>query len=317
MLLIVLLGTCDPQENISLVAILAFCVSFFSASQDIVIDAYRTEILEAHELGAGAALANFGYRIGALLSGSVALILSDSLSWSIVYSMMAIAMLVGVVATILSENSDCHDFAPRSLHQAVVAPLRDFASRTCALEILVFIVLYKLGDQMAVALTTKFMLEIGFSKTDIGLVVKGFGLVANIGGSILAGAWMARITLQRALVIFGIIQAVGIIPFAILAAAGKSYTCMTLAICAENFCTGMGTAAFLAFLMSLCNKRFTASQYAILSSLPAITRVLSGTPTGYMVEAIGWQMFFVLSTTAALPGLFLLFRYKHWKVPVA
>lgn len=296
-------------------AALAFFVCFFSASQDIVVDAYRTDVLEPNELGPGAALHITGYRIAMLVSGSIALILADRMSWSAVYFTMAGAMLIGVFATLMAPEPGVAVRPPLNLKDAVVSPLKEFFKRTGASEILGFIVLYKIDVVMAVALTTPFMLDLGFSNTDIGAVTKSVGLIATIFGTLAGGALMVRLGLKRSLWSFGIFQGVSTVAFMILAHLGHDYPAMVLAIGAENFCSGMGNAAFQAFLMSICDKRFTATQYALFTSFMALTRVAGGAPTGYMVKALGWQNFYLVCIFAMVPGLLLLTRYDRWTKP--
>ncbi len=305
----------DPAGATTLFAVLAFLVAFVSASQDIVVDAYRTEILEPVELGPGAGVHILGYRIAMLTSGALALILADRLPWKTVYLLMAGSLLVGVVASILSPEPALKEKPPASLKEAVVEPFVEFLSRPGALGILLFVILYKLDVVMATALTTPFMLELGFTKTDIGAVTKGLGMAATIVGTLAGGAVVARMGMKASLWIFGILQSVSTLAFLVLARLGHHYPAMVAAIGLENLCSGMGTAAYAAFLMSLCNKRFTATQYAILTSLMALTRVVVGAPTGYLAKAYGWEIYFLVSMLAAVPGLLLLLQYSRWTSP--
>ena len=305
----------DPAGATTLFAVLAFLVAFVSASQDIVVDAYRTEVLEPVELGPGAGVHIMGYRIAMLTSGAIALILADRLPWKTVYLLMAGSLLVGAVASILSPEPALKEKPPASLKEAVVEPFIEFLSRPGAVGILLFVILYKLDVVMATALTTPFMLELGFSKTDIGAVTKGLGMAATIVGTLAGGAVVARVGMKASLWIFGILQSVSTLAFLVLARLGHHYPAMVAAIGLENLCSGMGTAAYAAFLMSLCNKRFTATQYAILTSLMALTRVLVGAPTGYLAKAYGWEVYFLVSMFAAIPGLLLLLQYSRWTSP--
>jgi PAT family beta-lactamase induction signal transducer AmpG len=302
----------DPAGATTLFAVLAFLVAFVSASQDIVVDAYRTEVLEPLELGPGAGVHIMGYRIAMLTSGAIALILADQLPWKTVYLLMAGSLLVGVVASILSPEPALKEKPPASLKEAVVEPFLEFLSRRGAVGILLFVILYKLDVVMATALTTPFMLELGFTKTDIGAVTKGLGMAATIVGTLAGGAVVARMGMKASLWIFGILQSVSTLAFLVLARLGHHYPAMVAAIGLENLCSGMGTAAYAAFLMSLCNKRFTATQYAILTSLMAITRVIVGAPTGYLAKTYGWEIYFLVSMVAAVPGLLLLLQYSRW-----
>lgn len=305
----------NPAGATTLFAVLAFLVAFVSASQDVVVDAYRTEVLEPVELGPGAGVHILGYRIAMLTSGALALILADRLPWKTVYLLMAGSMLVGVAASVFSPEPQLEERPPASLKEAVAQPFVEFLSRPGALGILLFVILYKLDVVMATALTTPFMLELGFTKTDIGAVTKGFGMVATIVGTLAGGAVVARAGMKASLWIFGILQSVSTLAFLALARLGHHYPMMVAAIGLENLCSGMGTAAYVAFLMSLCNKRFTATQYALLTSLMAITRVVVGAPTGYLAKTIGWELYFLVSMLAAVPGLLLLLLYPRWTTP--
>jgi PAT family beta-lactamase induction signal transducer AmpG len=305
----------DPAGATTLFAVLAFLVAFVSASQDVVVDAYRTEVLEPVELGPGAGVHILGYRIAMLTSGALALILADRLPWKTVYLLMAGSMLVGVAASVFSPEPQLEERPPASLKEAVAQPFVEFLSRPGALGILLFVILYKLDVVMATALTTPFMLELGFTKTDIGAVTKGFGMVATIVGTLAGGAVVARAGMKASLWIFGILQSVSTLAFLALARLGHHYPMMVAAIGLENLCSGMGTAAYVAFLMSLCNKRFTATQYALLTSLMAITRVIVGAPTGYLAKTIGWELYFLVSMLSAVPGLLLLLLYPRWTAP--
>ena len=308
------LGGADPRNQPLLVAALAAFLSFLSASQDIVIDAYRAEILPREQLGLGAGAGVLGYRLAMLTSGALALILADHLPWSLVYGLMAILMAVCAFVTLLAPEPNLRAPPPRSMQEAVVAPFVDLFSRRGVVELLVFIVLYKVGDVMAAQLTTSFMLNIGFSKTEIGAVTKGFGLAATIGGALWGGALIVRLGLRRSLIVFGILQAVSTLGYAILAQVGHDTVALAFVIGVENLTGGMGTAALTAFLMTLCDQRFTALQYAILSSLTAVSRTFAGAATGYLAGACGWYLFFMLCCAAALPGLLMLRRFERWEV---
>ncbi|MFC1850260.1 MFS transporter [candidate division CSSED10-310 bacterium] len=309
---IAFLALTSPGSMPVAVAVLALLVSFFSASQDIVVDAYRTDVLRPHELGAGAATAVLGYRLAMLTSGALAMILSDHLSWHAVYSIMAALMLFNVLFTILAPEPTDQVVPPKSIQEAVWGPLSAYFSRSGAVAMLLFIVLFKLGDVIAAAMTTPFLLDLGFNRTEVGAVYKAFGLASTIFGALAGGAIMARIGLNRSLWIFAILQAVSNLTFTFLALVGKSYPIMVGAVAIENICGGMGTAGFVAFLMSLCDKRFTATQYALLTSLMGLTRVLAGVPTGFMVQAFGWSLFYTISVIGALPAILLLPRFAPW-----
>ena len=306
MLSIAALGLTNPSNSPVLVAFSAFLVTFFSASQDIVVDAYRREDLSDLELGLGSSLYVNGYRMGMLLAGSGGLIMADYLSYRSVYLILAAAMLVGVVTTCYCREPQHSQGLPTTFKEAVVGPFADYFSRRGALLLLAFILFYKIGDQMASTMTMPFYLEIGFSKTEIGTVVKLFGFWATISGGLLGGIVLLRLGIYRSLWIFGILQAVSTAGFALLAQVGAEISLLALVIAFENLSGGMGTAAYIAYMASLTNKKFTATQYALLSSLMGIPRVLASAPTGFVVSALGWSPFFIFCTFAALPGLLLL-----------
>jgi len=302
----------SPSGTPFLMACLALTVAFSSASQDIVIDAYRTDVLEEKERGLGAALSVTGYRIAMLVSGALALILSDRIGWQNTYILMAGIMSLGIFATLAGPEPRLAPSPPGSIPEAISGPLKEFFSRTAAISMLVLIVLYKLGDAFAGTLTTAFLIRgIGFSPTDVGTINKGFGLVATIGGALLGGGLMTKIGLFGALMFFGVLQAVSNLSFMLLAWIGKSYCAMIAAVGFENLSGGMGTAAFVAFLMALCNHRFTASQYAMFSALASLGRIFVGPPSGFVVKWLGWAQFFFVTTLAALPGLIILWRMRR------
>ncbi|HVN22554.1 MAG TPA: MFS transporter [Syntrophorhabdales bacterium] len=307
LLAIVTMAFASPEHGLGVLAFLAFSVAFFSASQDIVIDAYRTDLLQEAERGAGTAVYVTGYRIAMLVSGAGALIVSERAGWRNTYLLMAFMMVVGMIGTFMGPEPDGTWRAPRTLRQAVWGPLKDFFSRNHACAMLVFIVLYKLGDAYASSLTTAFLIGgMGFSRSDVGEVNKAFGMVSLIIGAGIGGSLMVRLGLFRALLYFGILQAVSILSFTALALAGKSYPMLVFAVGFENLTGGMGTSAFVAFLMGLCDHRYSATQFALLSSLAVLGRVLISLSSGLAVELIGWPNFFLLATLSALPGLALL-----------
>ena len=295
-----------------LMACLALMVAFSSASQDIVIDAYRTELLGYRERGLGVGLSVTGYRIAMLVSGALALILSDRIGWQNTYILMAGIMSLGIFATLAGPEPRLSLSPPASMAEAISGPVKEFFSRPAAFSILAVIVLYKLGDAFAGTLTTAFLIRgVDFSPTDVGTINKGFGLVATIAGALFGGGLMAKIGLFGALMFFGILQAVSNLSFMLLAWIGKNYGAMIAAVGFENLSGGMGTAAFVTFLMALCNRRFTATQYALLSALASMGRVFVGPPSGFLVEWVGWPCFFFITALVALPGLILLWWMKR------
>lgn len=284
----------------------ALLVSFFSASQDIVVDAYRRETLSEAELGLGSALYVNGYRVGMLLAGGGGLILADWLSFETMYRLMGAFMAGAIVVTLLAPEPPLPEGRPRTLAEAVFLPFRDYFTRDGAWLALAFILLYKLGDTMASAMTVPFYLDLGYSKTEIGAVVKLFGFWATIIGSTLGGIWILRIGLNRALWIFGLGQMISTFGFAVLAMVPPTAGALATVVALENLTAGLGTAAFVGFMAALTDKRFTATQYALLSSLMGVPRVLAAAPTGWMAAAMGWAGFFVLCALIAIPGLILL-----------
>jgi PAT family beta-lactamase induction signal transducer AmpG len=305
---IAFMGTLTPSSSTWLLGGTALTVAFLSASQDIVFDALRADWLEREERGAGAAVSVLGYRIAMLVSGAGALILADQwLGWQATYWLMACLMIVGMAATWFVLEPEAKGGAPKTLDDAVLRPFAEFFTREGAIALLLLVVLYKLGDAFAGNLTTTFLLRgPGFSLTEVGAINKGFGLAATIFGALAGGALMAKMRLYRALLVFGMLQAVTNLGFMLLAASGKSYALMVTVIGLENLCGGMGTAAYVALLMALCDRRFSATQYALLSALSAVGRVYVGPVAGYLVEGVGWETFFFFTFLIALPGLALL-----------
>lgn len=306
------LGFTQPAIDPWLTALAALFLTFFSASQDIVIDAYRRESLADDEQGLGASLYVNGYRVGMLLASGGGLILADHVSFSTVYLCMAGFMLIGPLTTWFAPEPEVAAGTPRTLRDAVIQPFLEYFARRDAWLILTFILLYKLGDQMASHMTTPFYLEVGFSKTEIGAVVKLFGFWATIAGGLLGGVLILRLKIYRSLWLFGILQAVSTAGFAALVFTGASNAVLAAVIAFENLSGGMGTAVYVAFMASLTNKKFTATQYALLSSLMGVPRVLAATPTGWLAEQLGWVGFFVFCALIAIPGLVLLLRFRGW-----
>ena len=308
---------CSPKTEIVVLASLALFVAFMSASQDIAVDAYRTDIAPAEQRGIVAALNVLGYRLAMITSGALALVLAagsgwiGGLGWQNTYLVMAGLMGIGVIAAFWGREPEVPAPPPRTLQAAFVEPLREFFSRPGAWVMLALIVLYKLGDAFAVSLSTAFLIRgVGFSPDDVGYVNKGMGLAATIFGVVLGGGLMVKLGLYRSLMFFGILQAVSNLAYMWLALAGKSYPVLIVAVGVDNLAGGMGTAAFVALLMALCDHRFTATQYALLSALSAVGRVYVGPAAGYMTDpgymGLSWPVFFFVTFVVALPGLVLL-----------
>lgn len=302
------MGLMNPAADLWWLAALAVAVAFCSASQDIVFDAYKTDLLPQEQRGAGAAISVLGYRLAMLVSGGMALWIADRyLGWQATYWLMAALMLPGVIATLRAPEPAVDTPAPGTIEQAIIAPLRDFFGRNNAWLILLLIVLYKLGDAFAVSLSTTFLIRgVGFNAGDVGLVNKTLGLFATIVGALYGGLLMQRLTLFRALLLFGLLQAVSNAGYWLLAITDKNLFTMAGAVFLENLCGGMGTAAFVALLMTLCNKSFSATQFALLSALSAVGRVYVGPIAGWFVEAHGWAWFYLFSIVISIPGLLLL-----------
>lgn len=308
---LILMALSSPRMHPERLAALALAVAFLSASLDVVFDAYRTDTLQPHERGLGAAIWVNGYRIALLVAGAGALVLADHVGWSLTYVAMATVMLAGLITILLSPEPTRVAEPPHNLMEAVGAPLKEYFSRPQALGFLAVIALYKLGDAFASSLQTAFLIGgLGFSATDVG-AVKGLGILATLVGSLLGGFLMTRSGLVPSLLAFGVLQAVSNLGFVVLAWAGKSASLLTAAVVIENVTGGMGTAAFVALIMSLCDPRYTATQFALLSSLEALGRVFAGRPSADMVEAVGWGHFFLLTFVIALPGLWAVWRLRH------
>ncbi len=293
-------------DHLLWIAVASLIVAFFSASQDIVVDAYRRESLSDDELGLGSALYVNGYRVGMLLAGGGGLIIADHTSFAFMYQLMAACMAACVIVTVFAPEPPLIRGAPTSLAEAFIAPLRDYITRDGAWLALAFILLYKIGDTMASSMTTPFYLEMGYSKTEIGAVVKLFGFWATIAGGTLGGLLILRIGMARALWVFGAGQMLSTLGFVALAYAGHNTAALAVVIAIENFTGGLGTTAFIGFMAALTDRRFTATQYALLSSLMGVPRVFLAAPTGWLALTVGWPGFFVLCTLLAVPGLLLI-----------
>lgn len=316
------LGTLDPVANLKVVVAVASLVAFLSATQDIAIDAYRRELLEESELGLGNALFVNAYKVAGLVPGSLSLFLADHLPWSQVFAITAAFLVPGAVLSLVVEEPVASASAPRTLRAAVVEPFQEFFQRhgwRSAALVLSFIFFYKLGDSLATALATPFYLEMGFTKTDIGIVAKNAGLWASVAGGLLGGLWMIKLGINRALWVFGVVQAVAILGFAWLASMGPGPSDTTrllqlgLVIGVEAFGVGLGTTAFVAFMARTTNPAYSATQYALFSSLMAVPRTVINAFAGVLVETFGWVDFFWLCFALALPGMLLLPRVAAWR----
>ena len=325
LLCIGLLGGLSPGTTIVPVLWLAGLVALFSATQDIALDAYRRELLGESELGLGNAVHVNAYRIAGLVPGSLSLILADILPWSQVFWITAAFMLPGMVMILLVSEPLASQAAPRTLRQAVVEPFHEFIGRAGvrgALLVLAFIFLYKLGDSLCTALATPFYLDMGFTKTDIGLIAKHAGLWPAVIGGLLGGLWMVRLGINRALWLFGVVQLVSIFGFAWLAWLGPHSVigldqrlALATVIGVEALGVGLGTAAFVAFIARATHPAYTATQFALFTSLAAVPRTVINASAGWLVENLGWLNFFLLCVVLAVPGMLLLFRVAPWNEP--
>jgi PAT family beta-lactamase induction signal transducer AmpG len=310
-----LLGQFDPRESLQAIVVLVFLVSLFSASQDIVIDAYRRELLADDELGTGNSIFINAYRLSSLVPGALALILSDLLPWATVYWITAAFMVVGIVTTLLIREVADDALAPHTLLEAVVEPFREFFARggvATALSVLAFMFLYKLGDNMATALDTPFYLDMGYSRTEIGSIAKVAALWSSIAGAVIGGIAMLKLSINRALWVFGLVQLVTILGFAWLSTVGHHPAGLFIVVSAEYLGVGLGTVALTAYIARETSKGFTATQFALFTSLVAVPRTLANASTGFLIEAVGYTSFFLLCTAVAVPGMLMLLKVAPW-----
>ncbi|MDH0685817.1 MULTISPECIES: muropeptide transporter [Achromobacter] len=310
---IMAMGTLSPSSTLMALAVLAVLVAFLSATQDIAFDAYCTDVLRKDERGAGAAIRVMGYRLAMIASGGLALIMADQwIGWGNTYMVMGGLMLLCALATLWAPEPEHIARPPRTLREAVNEPLREFFMRRGAMEVLLLIVLYKLGDAFAGALSTTFLIRgAGFTPTEVGTVNKVLGLAATIIGALAGGSLMARWGLYRSLMAFGLLQAVSNLAYWLIAVSPKNLWLMATGVGIENLCGGLGTASFVGLLMALCHQRFSATQFALLSALSAVGRTyLAGPLTPPLVEYLGWPGFFLLTVAIALPGLVLLRKLR-------
>ena len=315
---IVQFGAMDPARDLSVIVWLVFATSLFSATQDILLDAYRREMLSDDELGTGNSMFVNAYRISSLVPGSLAFVLADVLPWSTVFWVVSLFMSVGIVTTLLVPETAVDDLAPHTVREAVMEPFVEFFSRDSiksALLVLSFMVLYKLGDNMAVALQTPFFIDMGFTLTEIGTVAKFAILGSSILGTALGGLLMLKIPINKALWLFGLVQIASILGYAALARIGDNLYALFAVASFEYLGVGLGTVALWAFMAKQTSKRFTATQLALLTSLTAVPRTFANASTGFIIEAIGYFNFFLLCVLIAVPGLILLTFIAPWSEP--
>ena len=314
-LLLVLMALSDPRLSVTRIALLGLLVAFASASQDIVVDAWRREAFEEHDLGLANAVNIGAYRVAMLASGGGALILAGRTGWRFAYLVMAGLMAMGALGTFLAWSTDGQVRPPRTLREAVELPLKQLLRRPAIAEILAFCLLYKIGDQLADSMSAPFLLRgMGFTLQQIGATTKTVGMISLVAGGLLGGLLMKKLSLKWALVLFGLCQCGSILAFWALSRLGPLLSVLTGALALENLCWGMGTAAFATFLMLLCARRYTATQYALLTSILAFTRGLLSTPAGLFQARFGWSGYFLGCALVAIPGLLLLSRYDRWGI---
>lgn len=303
---IFMLGQIDPLTSLSTMAVLAVIVAFFSATQDIAIDAFRREYLDENELGLGSTMNMYGYRVSMLVSGGLAVAMADHMSWANVYLVMSGLMVFGVVATFFAPEPKLTEAPVKTFYGSVVGPFKEFLARDGSLVILLFVFLFKLGDALSGSMLNPFYKEMGFEKTDIGLIAKTFGLASSLVGLFIGGVVIYYIGILRSLWIFGILQALSTASFAIITYTGPEKWALAFAVIFEDISSGMGSAAFVAFIASITNKKYTATQYAILSSIATLGRNFFSGFAGHMVKALDWANFFYACALIAIPGLIFL-----------
>jgi PAT family beta-lactamase induction signal transducer AmpG len=310
----------DPARGLQMLAINAIAITFFSASQDISLDAYRTDVLQDREMGAGAAVFVLGYRIAMISTGALAFFLADRIQWPAVYAVLSTLLVVGIATTFIAPEPVLSDAPPRTLFEAVVLPFADFFQRVGprAVLVLLFIVVYKYSDSLAGSMTTPFLLQAGFSQSEVGAVFLGVGVLATIAGVVVGGAMIGKVGINRALWIFVVFQGLSNLTYYGLSLSGKNHGFMVAAIITENFGLGLVSAVMTAYIMEMCNKRFTATQFALLSSLMAASRDILVAPAGKLVESTGWPGFFLITVAMAIPPLVLLPFIAPWSrdVPI-
>jgi len=312
LILIAAMGQLDPTKSLKMMAVVAFCIAIFSASQDIVLDAFRREYLTDEELGFGTGIWMNAWRFGMFASTGTAFLLSDSIGYPNVHLVLSLMMGIGIITTLIVSEPDTGVAAPQTLQEAVIEPFREFFSRGGAWWVLIFILLYKIGDNMAGAMNIPFILKMGFTKQEYFVIVKGIGMFALFGGAFLGGIIMIRLGIANSLWVFGILQAISTACFALLVVVGKNHVLLTGIVTFEFLATGLGQAAYASYMAVQTNKRFTATQYAMMTSLMAIPGTVAAAITGYMAEYLGWSGFYIVCALVALPGMLLLIRIAPW-----
>ena len=309
------MGFIKPDLSLWTIAYLSAAVAFFSASQDIVLDAYRRELLPDVELGLGNSIHVQAYRLSGLVPGALGFILADHFDWHIVFIIVALFMSVGIVMTLVIKEAIADPTPPKTMRDAVIEPFREFIGRSGlgpALLVLAFLFLYKLGDNMATALQSPFFIDVGFTLTQIGAIAKTAGLIAAIVGGMVGGVVMVKLPINRALWLFGVVQVISILGFALLSKIGANPWMLGVVVAFEYLGVGLGSAALIAFMARTTNPAFAATQLALFTALASVPRVFANAITGVIVEQVGWTNFFMLCTVLAIPGMLLLFKVAPW-----
>ncbi len=308
---IALLSVQEPAISLAPVAICALLIVFLSASQDIVIDAYRTDVTLPHERGLAAAANNLGYRAAAWLAFAFSLVLADALGWRPALLMLAATMAAFSIAAIRAPEPHYREAPPRTLAESVIVPLRELVGAPGAVALIMLIMLFKIGDAFALKFFTPFMMDVGFTKTEIGLVAKAVMTTGTIVGAVIGGIWMVKLGLLRSMLLFGVLQAVSNLAYWLLAVVGKDYPLMVAAVAVDNLASGMGNVASVALIMAMCHARFSAFQYALLSALALLPRYGLGGPAGWFADAAGWDGYYVASFIIGLPGIALVWLMRE------
>jgi PAT family beta-lactamase induction signal transducer AmpG len=311
---IAVMGLSNPRSSLTLTALAALLVAFFSASHDIVVDAYRADVLLPEERGPGSSYYVIFYRLASFFAGGIALILADHVSWKVVYAVMSVTMLVGVLATLIAPEVDTDIKPPASLLEASWLPLKEFFGRAAAIEILIFALIYKIDANMAQALMSTFFLKTGFTLTELGAIRKTASIVGSLAGTAAGGFVMVKLGMKRSLWVFGLLQGIVGICFVTMTYVGRNQAMLAVTVFSEFFFSGMGTAAYAAFFLAICDRRYSATQYALLTSLMAQSRILISAQMGFLQQAVGWRIYFLISIVAMIPGLLLLTRYDRWHI---
>ncbi len=307
---IAMLAVQDPAASLVPIAIVAVTIVFLSASQDIVIDAYRTDVSLPHERGLAAAATNLGYRASAWLAFAFALVLADAFGWRLAFLVLAATMMAFALAAVFAPEPHYQEAPPSTLRESVVAPLRELLGTPGAAALIALVMLFKIGDAFALKLFTPFMMDVGFTKTEIGLVAKAVMTTGTIAGAVLGGLWMVKLGLLRSMLFFGLLQAVSNLAYYLLAIVGKDYPLMVAGVALDNLASGMGNVASVALIMALCHARFSAFQYALLSAFALLPRYSLGGPAGWLADAAGWDTYYIVSFLMGLPGVALVWLMR-------